>query len=171
MLKYADQLPFKLELITDSVVKKNGRYSLIESIDQTRQIVKHFIRHPDPMVVPVYEWFEGSKDPKGWFTYSYTMKRLCVLSEMERRIIAHCIFLYEKNFSMENTECLLKMGRKVYPTLEPFMEEVISQGRYVDLHNGNFLKDETGAYKIIDVEGFLKFPYDTRDLSWITDED
>jgi hypothetical protein len=58
--------------------------------------------------------------------------------------------------------------RKEYPDLAAFMDEVLRQGRYRDVHSGNFLKDEDGSYKIIDLEGFINTPLSRGDNDWIT---
>jgi hypothetical protein len=44
------------------------------------------------------------------------------------------------------------------PKLVEFMNKVLADGYYTDLHNQNFLKDEEGNYRIIDLEGFRRYP-------------
>jgi hypothetical protein len=48
----------------------------------------------------------------------------------------------------------LIFGWKEYPKLMNFINTVFSQKRYTDIHSGNFMKDEDGEYRIIDLEGF-----------------
>jgi hypothetical protein len=161
MIKYEYSLPFGLELIDDFTVKKMGRYSLIESIKQFEIIINHFINHPDPLVVPIYSYQYISGNNKSFYIYSYTMKRLGLLSEEEKKIISLCI---RSKLDTDKDFCRLK---EEYSSLIHFMDQVLTQNRYVDLHNRNFLKDEEGNYKIIDIEGFLKYPVDYRNLDWI----
>jgi hypothetical protein len=128
-------------------------------------VVNHFINHPDPLVVPVYSWEDYYPNSK-WYEYSYTMKRLGILSQEEKRIISLCI--YHKTKFLSNNFLSEFKGEEInYPDLINFMYHVLSQNRYIDLHSQNFLKDEFGDYKLIDVEGFLTFPVDHRNLDWI----
>lgn len=176
MFKYAEQLSDGLEIISDSIVKKTACFSNINSLNQTRKLIKHFINHPDPMVVPVYSWKERPKNKNGLISYSYTMKRLCLLSQEERHVISLCCASLKKdedwNHSyIEKAKNDLFAFNKDYSLLISFIEEAILNKNYVDTHKGNFLKDEYGDYKIIDLEGFLYYPWDHRDLSWISKED
>jgi len=159
MITYSHRLPYGLEIVDDKTVKKTSQYSLLESAQQSGKVINHFINHPHPMVVPVYSYEYLGPDERKLFTYSYTMKRLAVLSDEERQIIHHSIC-----YRHDANSVPLALGRKHYPNLIEFMDTVLDNDMYYDLHPGNFLKDEVGDYKIIDLEGFLSFPVDNRRL-------
>lgn len=173
MIKYSESLPYGLEIISDSVVKKTAECSLIESYIQCQRIINHFIKNPDPLVVPVYDCQPLGLVGDKWYSYSYTMKRLGILSEEEKRLISLCVSFdsTRKSYLTRKPELIkeFELAKEALPTMYSFMSEVLSQSRYKDLHPGNFLKDEFDDYKIIDLEGFLVYPVD-KDIIWIKDE-
>lgn len=158
MITYAHKLPYGLQIIDDKTVKKTSQYSLFESVQQSEKVINHFINHPHSMVVPVYSYEYLGQDDRKFFTYSYSMKRLAILSDEERQIIHHCL-CYRNQVT-----AILELGQQYYPDLIKFMNTILDNDMYYDRHPGNFLKDEVGDYKIIDLEGFLSFPVDNRRL-------
>jgi hypothetical protein len=163
MFKYNQNLGvYGLTLVTDRIVRKEASSFRIERFNFIRKLVNHLIAYPDPMVVPVYK-FEilGSpssrNSPWNAFSYAYEMMRLPMLSRDEKslinKMISHRYILDQDDFHPD-----LKKGQREFPKLFKFMKRVIDDENYTDLHDGNFLKDEDGNYRIIDLEGFYKYP-------------
>lgn len=163
MLKYSENLPFGLELIGDSVVKKTGQFNRESSLHQMKRIVNHFIHNPDPLVVPVYEWFGDDKKSAGYYEYSYTMKRLFILSQEEKAIVDCSYYFYKEiNLPSKYSVNIIEQAKINHPELIKFCKQVVTEERYWDFHMGNVLKDELGDYKLIDLEGFAR-----DNIDWI----
>jgi hypothetical protein len=151
-------------------VRKEASFSTRECYIHTKAVINHFIRNPDPLVVPIYsfEELEATLDNQyGTYRYAYTMKRLGMLDSDERRIIDE-FHSWDSEVDRDHHSEWFRLGWKQYPTLMDFMNVVHRQKRYRDLHGGNFLKDENNDYKIIDLEGFSTYPLDQAINDWIT---
>jgi len=181
MIKYNQNLSqiWGLKLLDHKTVSKEAHLSSRESWDCFLAIIQHFMRNPDPMVVPIYsiEALQIPQDPTTMysdFIYRYTMKRLGMLSYGEKALIlsmkelriadrigSTALFIkkHQDNFQLYKDE---------YPELVNFMKKILDQKRYLDVHAGNFLKDEDDSYKIIDLEGFINAPLDREENNWIT---
>lgn len=175
MLKYDENVEsrFGIKLVNDQVVRKEYGFSDKESFNLVQRLCNHFINHPDPMVVPVlrFEVLEDSEKNNqrfGTFKYAYEMKRLFMLSHEEKDIIETCIRSYfNSSLNKDNPDARVQLAWKNNSKLVEFMKTVLEQGRYNDLHSGNFLKDENEDYKIIDLEGFMRYPANGQQNDWI----
>lgn len=176
MLKYDENVEsrYGIKLVSDQVVRKEYGFGDRESFELIQKLCKHFIKNPDPMVVPVlrFELLEESKKDErfGTFKYAYEMKRLFMLTSEEKNIIETCIrsfFNHNQDLKL-NPDYRMQSAWKENPALVEFMQKVLSQNRYNDLHSGNFLKDENEDYKIIDLEGFMRYPANGAHNDWIT---
>jgi hypothetical protein len=161
-----------LSLVGDNQdkVRKEGGYTMREPYLHTKAIINHFIRNPDPLVVPVYsfEELEATTDNQyGTYRYAYTMKRLGILSPDERRIIDE-FHNWDSEVQQDAHQEWFRIGWREYRNLMNFMNVIHRQKRYRDPHSGNFLKDENNDYKIIDLEGFSTYPLDQAINDWIT---
>lgn len=177
MLKYDENVEsrYGIKLTNDQVVRKEYAFGDRESFELIRRLCNHFINNPDPMVVPVlsFEVLEetttNEKERWGTFKYAYEMKRLFMLTSDEKTIIETCIRRFWSSRDLKtDPDVKMEMARKENLKLVEFMDAVLRQGRYSDLHSGNFLKDENEDYKIIDLEGFMKYPADGAVNDWIT---
>lgn len=171
-MRYDNNLPahFGLTLVSDSRVRKEASFTTREAYLHTKAVINHFIRYPDPMVVEVYsfEEIEATLDNKyGTYVYAYEMKRLAMLDYEEKRIINE-FHDWDSEVQRDHHNEWFRKGWREYPNLMNFMNTVYRQKRYRDLHGGNFLKDENGEYKIIDLEGFSTYPLDQAINDWIT---
>jgi hypothetical protein len=157
-----------ISLVSEGVVRKEALASTREYYDSVSAIVKHFMRHPDPMVVPVYD-FQAVEIPAskyGAHRYYYDMMRMGLLSREEKQMIAEISnenWYHHQNFSVDRW---MSSNAK----LATFMKEVITLSRYHDLHNGNIMKDLDDNYRIIDLEGFQLMPLEQPANAWITRE-
>jgi hypothetical protein len=168
MIKYDHNMGYGITLVSDLVVRKNAKLSTRASFERLRAICMHFMRNPDPTVVPILD-FQLLSEPKsqyGWFEYQYDMVRLGMLSHSEKNLIGHMNSYRRERWE---TESYVVEGRKNLPILYDFISAIKLQGRYLDLHEGNVLKDDQENFRIIDIEGF----YSTEPLGhpsndWIT---
>ena len=168
MIRYNDNLPYGLTLVNDRVIRKTAKLSTRQSFEQLEAICHHLMRHPDPTIVPIYD-FQVLARPKtvfGWFEYQYDMMRLGMLNSDERNLI-HNMSL--RNYLELKHDPKIVSGRKNLPELYDFVSSIMFLNRYTDIHPGNILKDEQEQFRIIDLEGFgSSEPLDHPSNSWIT---
>jgi hypothetical protein len=168
MLEYDESLvdrygSYGISLIGEDVVRKEASFSQRSNFEFIRNLVNHLIQTPDPMVVPVFRFETLEEDPPktegawGTYKYAYEMKRLPKLSEAEKTIISRVIGHY-KPVPTDTPDPTFQRYWKENSSLMEFMNKVLDDGNYTDLHSGNFLKDHDGSYRIIDLEGFYKYP-------------
>ena len=164
-MKYDDNVEtrYGIKLVSDRVVRKEAQFSTRESFEWIRNLVLHLLVNPNPMVVPVYR-FEvieevASKHNSNWgiYRYAYEMMRLPMLSSEEKLLITRLIH-NRRPVERDDPQPFVREGWKEYPSLVEFMNRVLAEGSYTDLHDQNFLKDEEGNYRIIDLEGFGSYP-------------
>lgn len=177
-MKYADDIPAGIELVSDTVVRKHARFSNYE-VDRLvimQDLILHLMNQHEPMIVPVYRFeYEGNKN--SWHSYSYDMKRLGILSKFEKSLVdlvgdANSFgnpTPYEFNVELRPDQAdLMVKGWEKKPKLMMFLRDIILQDRYHDLHSGNIMMDENDDYKIIDLEGFIHGSLENRRYDWIT---
>jgi hypothetical protein len=171
MIRYATRLPpgKPVELVNDTTIRKTYRWSLEYSFRFMDKLIKHFINHPDPLVVPISNYkviCANSYD----YQYSYDMDRLGLLSKEERQLVNDCGDAsdhYGCHFWHKMPESLRQKFND-HPKLSAFMQTISSQGRYHDLHSGNVMMNMDDEYMLIDIEGFLNLPLESPDNDWIT---
>lgn len=164
-MKYDDNVEqrYGIKLVNDRVVRKEAQFSTRESFEWIRTLVLHLLTYPNPMVVPVYRFEVLEEVPSeqnsnwGTYRYAYEMMRLPMLSSEEKRLITTLI-QNRRPVNRDDPRPSIQEGWKEYPTLVEFMNRVLAEGSYTDLHDNNFLKDEEGNYRIIDLEGFGNYP-------------
>ena len=170
MIKYAESLSSdkSIKLLDKITIKKTVRYQAKKTLDFMKAIIEHFIKHPDPLVVPVYSFEVIKESELGNNTYAYTMMRLGILSETEKQLID---FVGDLHDSYGAGACLQEMfyhGQDKQPELFSFLKAVVDQQRYWDIHSGNILMDPDGNYRLIDIEGFIKTPLILNCNDWIS---
>lgn len=160
---------YGLSLVDPHRVRKENSFTTLECYLHTKAVINHFIRNPDPLVVPIYSFEEivAHLDCRyGTYTYAYEMKRLGMLDYEEKRIINE-FHEYDSEVLCDNHLEWFQIGFRYYPRLMEFMNTIHRQKRYRDCNDGNFRKDENGDYKIIDLEGFSTYPLDQKINDWI----
>lgn len=151
---------YGIELVNDMTIRKTAQFSHRPYFDWIQKLVNHLIVNPDPMVVPVYR-FEVLEDlpnaERSWgsFKYAYEMMRLPKLTNDEKDALNDII---SNRWKDQETHPAVVKARKEFPELYTFMTKVMDDGYYTDIHDGNFLKDQEGNYRIIDLEGFSSYP-------------
>jgi len=164
-MKYDDNVEsrYGIKLVDDRTIRKEAEFSQRENFEWIRKLVLHLIANPDPMVVPIYR-FEvitetSDRDDRRWghYKYAYEMMRLPMLTHDEKELITAMI---QRRWTSNNPppDATIEEGRRNFPDLVAFMTRVLAEGNYTDLHDNNFLKDEQGNYRIIDLEGFSRYP-------------
>jgi len=175
MIKYATNLPAgsPLEILPNNLVRKTWTTYNKEWFDYMEALINHFINHPNPKVVPVYNFFsylDGEMLSKKSYSYSYDMMRCGILPQEDRRLIDLMGDLNERHGQgyqyLENDIVvpLAESNKKLYN----FMMEVILENEYWDIHSGNILMNEDGDYCLIDLEGFMRLPLNDPRNNWIT---
>lgn len=164
MFKYDENVEarYGIKLVNDRRVRKEAAFSRRTSLEWIRKLTNHLIANPDPMVVPVYsfevlEELEESRGNWGTYRYAYEMMRLPMLSNDEKNVINHVIRFYRPVTRDENHPDIQRAWRE-FPKLVEFLNRVVADDYYTDRHDNNFLKDEEGNYRIIDLEGFARYP-------------
>jgi hypothetical protein len=149
MIRYSHSLPTGLEIISDSVVRKTPRASCYETVFFMKTLCEHLINHPDPLVVPIYNFSSSSKrNVDGTFEYSYDMMRLGMLSKEDKNFIRS-----RDKLTGGNVDVPVKPNNK----LKRFIDIVSDKDDYWDLHCENVLIDLEEEYKLIDIEGFFRY--------------
>jgi len=161
MFKYDQNVErYGIKLVNDRVIRKEAQFSTYKHFEFLSRLARHLIANPDPTVVPVYKFEVLEEAPEGklWgtFRYAYEMMRLPMLSREEKSAI-NTFFQHRYNMNRSEDPYLLRDKRE-FPELAKFMSKVFDDDNYTDLHDGNFLKDEEGNYRIIDLEGFSRYP-------------
>jgi hypothetical protein len=177
MIQFDDNINnrYGIKLLDNGTVQKTAMLGNKESWECFLTIFSHFKDNHDPMVVSVHD-FEVLEQPKDetalWgiqYKYRYTMKRLGMLNSGEKQLISDMreVSIYGNKSYGEKPSQRLLTSKDEYPELARFMEVIISQKRYLDIHDGNFLKDEDESYKVIDLEGFIYTPLNREENNWL----
>jgi hypothetical protein len=157
------------------IIRKVAGYSNLDALCFVKRLCQHFIRHPDPTVVPVLDfqdlgWQIDTDNFFGFYMYSYDMLALQDLSDHEKILIDKVKdhWFMDKEFPADaKTESIL-MGWHNHPELMTFLQSTMELGRYLDLHSGNIMADQDGHYRLIDIEGFLTYPLNDPKHVWIS---
>lgn len=161
---------YGITLVTPHRVRKEACFGTRECYLHTKAVIEHFIRNPDPMVVPVYSFEEilaTTDNAFGTYSYAYEMQRLGMLDHYERRIINE-FHEWDSEVDRDNHLENFRVGWNAYPRLMEYMNTIYRQKRYRDVHSENFGVDEQGNYRIMDLEGFSTYPLDQSINDWIT---
>lgn len=174
MIKYAERKPLDLgiKILDDKrTIRKTVIYQAHKTLVFMKALVEHFIKHPDPLVVPVYSFEVIKESELGNNTYAYTMMRLGILSEAEEELID---FVGDMHDSYGAAACIQEVKypwQDKCPELFSFLKTVVEQQRYWDIHSGNILMDPDGQYRLIDLESFIKTPLILDCNDWISREE
>jgi hypothetical protein len=166
MIRYPTRLPSGLQILDGLKVRKTARCSMEHTFRFMDALINHFIRQPDPTVVPVYQFLNLSTASR--FEYSYDMDLLGMLSDDEKMLVSHYGSLQDRHGRSAYMHSAMINKEREYPHLFSFLKELTIQGRYYDLHGGNIMIDLEGNYRVIDLEGFHYRNLSHQDNNWIT---
>lgn len=140
------------------VVRKRGRFSRLEKFLILKKLANHLIENPSPTIVPILKFEDLGFDLEdGSYQYTYDMVRLNPLSQMEIKIVSHVVEAWHeiRDLPSESKSETIINGWSYFPKLLTFLENIITEKRYGDLHDGNVMLDRDYNYRLIDLEGFI----------------
>ena len=179
MIRYATRLPpnTATRLLSNGRVRKTEYFSQESSLEYMVALLEHLIHHPDPLIVPVYDYAILQKKRQDHII-SYDMMRCGILEEDERMFVDYVGEAWDMHGQdlwkrLDQGTCMkypeeLRYFRDEQKELASFLTEVIHQNRYQDLHSGNVMRDEDNNFVLIDLEGFIRTPLEADYNSWIT---
>lgn len=177
MIKYSNyKLPYGLKYVGDGyTIRKTATCSGQMTLEFMQALCQHLIAHPDPMVVPVYQFQNLGSKAEHNYQYSYDMMRLGELDTNERTIVWNVGNAWRAKVpkptrqfgSFDEKVYSVSKAWDNYPELMKYLGKIVKQDRYHDLHGGNVMKGEEGNYFLIDLEGFLHTPLSLPSNNWI----
>lgn len=128
-----------------------------------KALCKRLIDNPDPLIVEVYS-FKELPNAFGNYKYQYDMKAMGMLSEAEKRVVNMVSKYCEPGDAMPTDLADINLAWKKHPAIMTFLQKVLFQNRYFDIHDGNIMIDENEEYKLVDLEGFIG---SSQDNKWV----
>jgi hypothetical protein len=158
-----------INYLENTIVEKVAHCQSYNSLEFMEAITSHFIKNPDPHVVPVYSFNIWRRDKANEnYIYSYNMMRLKKISYNEKLLIDLVGNYYDKygaGACLQNVSYYNAQER--LPLLFNFLKTITMQDRYYDIHSENIMTDNDGNYRLIDLEGFIKTPLAQDKNNWI----
>jgi hypothetical protein len=163
---------FGITLIDEFTVRKEAKSYSSENMMIIREIIKFYERNPDKHVIRAWNFnFIGNN------SYTYDMERATALTLKEKQIVSavsersyydHITSAAEaiKICYSDKAEYIIADNQK----LINFLDYVINQNRYHDLHDQNVMRSIDNEFVLIDLEGFT-FNKKISEYDWITDID
>lgn len=149
---------YGITVISDRVIRKQAYTSTRSGFEAIEAVCRHFMRHPNPLVVPVYD-FQAEHIPFsrwGAHRYHYDMMRMGILTEDEKHFIRRVADKWCWDNLDPNRELYFNQFRGTNDKLLLFIKQILMEGRYNDFHIGNIMKDEDEQFRLVDLEGFGK---------------
>lgn len=156
MIKYPHSLPQGITFLGKDCVRKTAIAGDEKYLELIEAICNHFMKRPDPKVVPVYKFGVKGKENGMWWYY-YDMMLMGMLSNEEKRAIT----ILDRKWACGKVPFPQSKDPEViktceaFPKLSKFMLEILMDGRYFDTHSGNVMIDLEEDYRLIDLEGFM----------------
>ena len=178
MIRFATRLPpsHNVTALDNGLIRKTEWYARQSQFEFIVALLEHVTKHPEPLIVPVYEYRILESGPRD-FTVSYDMMHCGILEKEERDFVdsvgeAWDLF-HEKVFEKLDAGACgpyqdeLRSGCQKLPELAKFLRQVVDEGRYMDLHSGNVMRNQYADYVLIDLEGFVRTPLNAPYNNWI----
>jgi hypothetical protein len=161
---------YGLELLDENTVRKTASAWREENFDFMSVLCKHLMAHPNPLIIPVLDFQEIPRKNlkvENWQSnreYFYDMPRCGDISHDEKLVVDQVWSAYHRHGRIEHEKA------EKYPALMSFLEEVIIEDHYHDLHSGNIMTFPDSKYGmvLIDLEGFTALPLNRPENDWIT---
>lgn len=173
MIKYPHSLPQGLKFLGNDRVRKTALTHGKAGFEHIEGLCNHFIRNPNPKVVPIYN-FGIRKIDGQYYYYFYDMMLMGMLSDAEKRAITlfDRRYGYDRVLPIHSGDPEVQKACRAYPKLAQFMSEVFEEGRYYDTHCGNVMIDLEEEYRLVDIEGFMLHDgLEHPKNAWITKEE
>lgn len=171
--KLPDRGPCRL--LDEHTVRKEFGTSDKEVVHFMNGLLEHLILDPDPLIVPVYDFYIKGIENGRW-SYRYDMQRCAPISAEDKWIVeavGDSIDMeapYRDITSVWDDEFTGRELAQVWKDhfeLMNFLEQIVKQGRYFDLHGGNVMINHDNNYVLIDLEGFINVPLSLPENNWI----
>lgn len=166
MLNYARRMPPNkpVEILDNGNVRKTLVNRNPDWMKYMTALLGHFTKHPEPHVVPIYDYQILSDS-----SYQYDMMRCGLLTDDERMFISIVGDLHDryKIAACQVKDAELMAYKDKHPKLFKFLQMIVEEDRYWDIHSGNILLNEDGEYCLIDLEGYMRLPLLQAGNNWI----
>lgn len=150
------------------IVRKTAQTSMRSNFDFMKTLCTHLINNPDPMIVPVYSFNILQNDHYACFKYSYDMMAMGTLSGDEKDVVNLVSNKVDYYGEITESDPNIQNCWKQQPELMSFLDKLVKQDRYFDLHDGNIMIDHEENYRVIDLEGFIQYSLSDPRNDWIT---
>lgn len=158
-LQYPIELPHwkGLSFLPDNkTVRKTDSWGDQFRVDKTIEILTYLKNNPHPTIVPILDCCKISSTE-----YSYDMPLMAMLSDSESELIS--LWTDGLDTRKEKRSKIYRL-RKKHPKLFQILKKLNSWETYLDLHEGNVMRDRYGNYRLIDLEGFGLSRYSVSDI-------
>lgn len=159
-LEYPTELPhWKGVSFTEdnkSVCKTDTWYDE-RRVDRTFEFLTYLKDNGHPTIVSILSCCRISSTQ-----YEYTMPLMAELSNSETELVdVFSSGVSNPDYRAANRHRVYRLKKK-HPKLFQVIKKINSWKTYIDLHEGNVMRDQYGNYKVIDIEGFGfgRFSYD-----------
>lgn len=166
MLNYATRLPpgKPVTLLSNGMIRKKIHTSSYQEVHAIAALINYFEKYSDTKVVAHSNFKIIEND--NHYSYQYDMIR-CGLLPSEERIFINLvgdIHDLQGRYAFQHPD--IRSEKEKFPKLNDFLEQVVSENRYWDLHSGNVMLNEDWDYVLIDLEGFIRHPLLHHDNNW-----
>jgi len=139
-------------------ISKNHKAPDFEYLSKLENIINSIINQNPNHIVKIYEF------SKKELSYSYIMEELKPISINDKEIISRYRDIKHKFHKKINDQYIIDniydSLYKVNYKLIKFLDFVVQEDRYWDLHKNNVRLDYNDDYRLIDIEGFIKPKFD-----------
>lgn len=140
-------------------VRKENSWFDDYKVDRIFQFLKYLRNNPHPTIVTILDCRRISP-----FEYSYFMPLMARLSNSEAELVdLYTSGEHNSDYRKANHKRILYLKKK-HPKLFQVIQKIESWGTYLDLHEGNVMRDRYGNYRLIDIEGFGFSHYSIEDI-------
>lgn len=130
-------------------VRKENSWFDESRVDRTVRFLKYLRHNPHPTIVTILNCRRISSNE-----YSYFMPLMAELSNSESELVdLYTSGEQNSDYRRANKKRILYLKRK-HPKLFQVIKKIESWGTYLDLHEGNVMRDRYGNFKVLDIEGF-----------------
>lgn len=166
MLNYATRLPpgKPVTLLSNGMIRKTVHVSSYEEVEAMSLLISYFKKNSDPKVVTHLN-FKIIGDYNE-YAYRYDMVRCGLLPPKERLFVDMVGDIHDSYGRETFQHSSIRYEKEKFPKLYDFLEQVVYENRYWDLHSGNVMLNEDWDYVLIDLEGFIRHPLLHHDNNW-----
>lgn len=161
-LQYPTELPHwkGVHFLPDNKgVQKTDSWGDERRVSRTVSFLNYLKNNPHPTIVPILDYRVIS-----YREYSYDMPLMAELSDSESELVGLFTEASEGSvYRAKNRHKIYRLGKK-HPKLYQVIKKLNSWKTYIDLHEGNVMKDQYGNIKLIDIEGFGFSRYSFEDI-------